>query len=757
MPSYDFKQLSPNDFEELSRDLIQARDQITLESFKSGKDGGIDFRIAHGSRNTIVQCKHYSGTGFAGLLNSLVKESTKAQKLNPTRYILITSVGLSPDNKTSIAQMFGQFLCTADIIGQDDLNNLLTLHPSVQMTHYKLWLASKVVLDRVIHNASITQSEFDTDRVRRDIQRYVSSAAFPRALKMLDSERVAIISGAPGVGKTSLAKMLLYYYLDQGYEVVSIVDGFRRGRERYHKGSKQIFYYDDFIGATFLGESGSSFTRNEDREILDFIELVRGSPSTALILTTREHILRQALTISEKLKHSTLIDSHCILEIADYSERQRALILYNHIYFSDLPKEYIKALLKDRFYATIIKHAKFNPRLIEWLSSYRRLKSILPEQYREFVSNLLENPAEIWSHAYENQISDAARSVLLALYLCGGRTNLPGLEETYISLHSIRSRRYGFRTQPSDWRKAILELNGSFVRPTPKFEFINPSVIDMLNEVIRLDESNLIDLVDASCNFPQIRRLWLFVQAEGNNRLFDYFVREPVRLANALTRLLKTSTAIQKDVEITYYHSNTLESRANTVLQIANAVYTPEIQEVAIEALEAMKITWETSQPDIIAGTEVFQELHNNKNIPSKVKDFYLNWMIDTMLTHIQDESRSNELCAISTIIDAIPCSTRSEQLAKGVEHFLDDNFGSELSEQGSVSECEAFETDIITLGELISVDVSSECRRIAEKIGELEVYEDEQSAHAYETWKETRSSHSDATPSIDELFNTLA
>ena len=46
MPNYDFKSLSNYDFECLSRDLLQKELQITLESFKSGRDKGIDFRYA---------------------------------------------------------------------------------------------------------------------------------------------------------------------------------------------------------------------------------------------------------------------------------------------------------------------------------------------------------------------------------------------------------------------------------------------------------------------------------------------------------------------------------------------------------------------------------------------------------------------------------------------------------------------------------------------------------------------------------------
>jgi hypothetical protein len=121
MSTYDFKQLSPHDFEQLARDLLQARDGIVLESFKSGRDLGIDFRHASSTDNIVVQCKHYVGTGLRGLMSDLRNEAVKVEKIQPTRYILATSVGLTPLNKNEIQSIFGSVLATADILGPDDL------------------------------------------------------------------------------------------------------------------------------------------------------------------------------------------------------------------------------------------------------------------------------------------------------------------------------------------------------------------------------------------------------------------------------------------------------------------------------------------------------------------------------------------------------------------------------------------------------------------------------------------------------------
>lgn len=79
---YDFKQLFPHDFEQLSRDLIQARDGIILESFKAGRDQGIDFRHACATgADIIVQCKHYAATGLGGLITKLKSEIGNLDKL----------------------------------------------------------------------------------------------------------------------------------------------------------------------------------------------------------------------------------------------------------------------------------------------------------------------------------------------------------------------------------------------------------------------------------------------------------------------------------------------------------------------------------------------------------------------------------------------------------------------------------------------------------------------------------------------------
>jgi hypothetical protein len=77
---------------------------------------------------------------------------------------------------------------------------------------------------------------------------------------------------------------------------------------------------------------------NNDLALVDFVEMVKATGKSRFILTTREHLLQGAHAASERLRHSTLLDHRCLLELVDYSKGQRARILYNHLYFSDLSR-----------------------------------------------------------------------------------------------------------------------------------------------------------------------------------------------------------------------------------------------------------------------------------------------------------------------------------------------------------------------------------------------------------------------------------
>jgi hypothetical protein len=177
MADYDFRSLSPHDFELLCRDLLQERLGVRLESFTTGRDSGIDLRYRTKTGNLIVQCKHYAESGFEALCRVLAnKERQKLEAFNPTRYLLGTSVGLTPRRKEELLGILAPYrLAPEDILGKDDVNNLLTKYEDIERKHFKLWLTSAAVLERVLHAGIFSDSESHLERIRLRVTSTISS------------------------------------------------------------------------------------------------------------------------------------------------------------------------------------------------------------------------------------------------------------------------------------------------------------------------------------------------------------------------------------------------------------------------------------------------------------------------------------------------------------------------------------------------------------------------------------------------------
>ena len=157
------------------------------------------------------------------------------------------------------------------------------------------------------------------------------------------------------------------------------------------------------------------------------------------------------------------INHKCVIELSDYSVGQKARILYNHLYFSDLPKSYKEAILRGDFFLEIIRHQNFNPRIIEWVSGYVRVREGGARGYRGYIGKILESPEEIWSYAFEQQISNAAQNLLFALYERHFGEDVADLERSWQALHRHTSTKYNFPTSSHDFRQALNELEGSFI------------------------------------------------------------------------------------------------------------------------------------------------------------------------------------------------------------------------------------------------------------------------------------------------------
>ncbi len=601
MPNYSFDTLSSNEFEILVRDLLQEELGIRLESFKSGRDKGIDLRYAPSKDNSlIVQCKHYVISGTTKLLTDLrTHESPKVKKLSPKRYIVATSVGLSPMDKDKILNMFPACTSTSDIYGRDDINNLLSRHPDVESTHYKLWLSSVHVLETLVKSATINRTRLDLERIHGRFKFYVQNVSFTRAKEILDKQHYCIIAGIPGIGKTTLAEALFIDHISRGYEPVRIYGSISDGFEMFKEGTPQVFYFDDFLGTTTFDEN--SLERNEDKQLLAFLDSVHSSSGEKkLVLTSRDYILKQARLSFESIRSADLKPYLCVINLQNYTRFNKAEILYNHLYFSELSRKHIAELLNNRQYLKVIDHHYYSPRVIEWMTQTRDRWPQSEDDFAIAFLNALDNPLDIWKHAFDRDLSLSARYLLWVMVSLPDRVRIDDLERLFGPFQRCMAEYYRHSINATDFHDGLEELEGTFidiellVERVRVIRFHNPSIRDFLENYLSGHEVVIRLLARSSQFFSQLRWLW------GKYEIGIQRSKQPVQIRPRYRpHLLKDPDAFVNDLGRTLYSENIspygrksyrLADRILLLIEISHILNNPRLNDLMTDAIQALKI-----------------------------------------------------------------------------------------------------------------------------------------------------------------------
>lgn len=474
-----FGALSAYDFEILVRDLLQAEWKVLLESFSPGKDGGTDVRLLRGENLRTVQCKHHPGSALSGIQAKLKKEQAKLGGLKFGEYWLATSARATPASKKSTSELFSdQGLVPERVLGVVDLENLLSRHPNVERTHVKLYLSSLAVLEDVLNHAILDRQRYFLERATSKVKYFVSSDAVSDVHDILDRDGMCIITGPPGVGKTTIAESIALTYVASDYDVFDVRSA-TEVEEVWRPGQKQIFLYDDFLGQTSLMEK---LDRGEDHALDIMARRLSESKTHKLILTTREYILASAQMTYSKLRQPHVLNSKIVVDVGSYSDFEKGQILFNHVYYSILSEAARESLKKGKAYREIVFHRNYNPRLIESVVSAALARGGVAANsgFAEFMLDAFEHPGSLWTNIFAVELN-APQRVLAAV--AGSRSRPTDRKQAVDTAHRILAA-MGETQRVSDQDLDVLEgifINivrddAGTVRLGPK----NPSIRDFL-------------------------------------------------------------------------------------------------------------------------------------------------------------------------------------------------------------------------------------------------------------------------------------
>lgn len=529
---YNFNNLSDFEFEILCKDIMQKKLGMKLYTFQKGRDGGIDITDDPSKKTVIIQVKHYINSKYTDLISSLRKEVGKVKDLHPQRYYVCCAVKLTAKNKQEIYNLFSDYMESAnDVMSLLDIDEFLqnVEYVDIVRRHYKLWLESTNILSEIMNQSVFVDCESLLYNIEESSREFVATKCYYECLDILDQERMLLLLGMPGTGKTVTTKMLALYYASKGYIIRYTTNGDIKDLKNAlstQKDIPEVILLDDCLGQHYF-----KMKEMQEHELLGLIKYVAMNKSKKLIMNSRVTIFQQAKEQSIELRQFAE-DKKFKIKILDMSKisiSDKGRIFYNHIYFKGLPTNYYQDILRDFNYRKIVMHGNYTPRIMEFVTREANYRNVLGEYYFEYVMKCLDNPTEIWHDEFSEKLQQEDRVFMTTLY---------SLTDTSVDAEALK-RAYNFRlshtmtidTSRNIWEDVLKRLEGAFILIIEKngrkeIGVINPSVNDFLKEYLQKNNIERESIKENATEYEQVKRGFSKKMSDivqiGEANLFNY-------------------------------------------------------------------------------------------------------------------------------------------------------------------------------------------------------------------------------------------
>ncbi|MFJ3825033.1 nSTAND3 domain-containing NTPase [Streptomyces nodosus] len=520
-PDYDFKSLSPYDFEVLARDLLSAHDGVTYSTYRIGADGGVDLQAHTGAGVVIAQCKHTPDASKATLVRVARAEREKIARLSrrPNRYVFVTSAEISPSDEQEVAETLDSVADTVEVHGRGWLNAVLSDHQHLERRHFKLWLTSTQAIAEMLRGGVFLRGESRIRRIQRNYLRFVHHDICTQAEAVLSSTGCVLLTGAPGAGKTAIAEYLLLQWWHRGYRIIVDPRDVDRWWEWVEDDTPTVFFFDDTWGQTRYGDHGS---RHYDSDVYEFIETVLEKntdavPSKLLIMTSRIQVLHDTVRLSDASRRALELIGKCRVSLGRLPAEVRSRILFNHILHGITDSAARRKLAQGGWWHDIVRHRNYSPRIVELI--IKRNGHGDGEALINDLLQSLDNPLEVWGSSFK-ALPEYDQQLLLSLSV---------MDSQHVPWRKLDRRLENIATAESGFESAIERLDGSwvtceYVEGIQYFSLADPSQRDYLTRYLSISPSAMSRLIKNTVEFEDLAPICtqgVAIELAGQQRIFS--------------------------------------------------------------------------------------------------------------------------------------------------------------------------------------------------------------------------------------------
>lgn len=695
---YDLKNLNDYEFEMLCNDIVEKKLKKKFYRFPKGKDKGIDVCDNIDNPKLIVQVKHYIKSKYSNLKSVMKNEEIdKIKKINLEDYFLYTSLELNKANKNELFEIMKEYMKKSDnILDGIEINDFLEKEENIDIVkkNYKLWLSASNVLELVNNkNIFIDCDELIYD-IENNIKRFVETKFYREAKNELDKDNIIIIVGSPGVGKSTMSKMLLLEYANENYVVRYSSENNLSDLKKVlslDKEKKEIILLDDFLGQHYLDLKSTKST-----ELKSLISFVIRNKNKKIILNSRITILNEAKKCFQSFDDlmQNYDKSIYLINLDNMKKMEKAKILYNHMFFNNLPIEYFREIQRDNNYFKIINHKNYNPRIIEYVTKKNNYELINSNEYFSYIEKKLDNPEDVWRDEFENRLKVEDRIFMHVLYsLTNNYINISYLEESF---NNNIKKNIEIDNSINVFNRVISRLSNSLIikleeKNEIKVGVLNPSINDYIKNEISKNLNEQIKIVENAIYIEQIYKidnsneqiiqiiknktinLDLIKMKSLNKSIYFYFIKN-VAIYDIFERNIIKS--FQEAFERSYQNIKTEEEiyeYSNVISKIINNKYV-DFYELKSILLDSSKMKFLIEKMNIDALDSVLEFIfyeHMGDNIEyeenyNKILNCFKYYIIDNIENEVKKEIEEYEMeDLVSSVID------RSEEYE--IEEYKDE------------------------------------------------------------------------------------
>lgn len=538
---FSFEFLDSADFEFLAKDIAERESGIKLTCYTAGRDGGIDaddfYQDDAGNPSVILQAKHMEKTNNKTVLKNQLKaffEKIASYGYNNPRIMIFTSMPLTRKNQIEIKKDGSdKGFSSVDVFDKIKICELLeeSKNYDILRKNFKLWIAHTEVLNQFLNQDQFIDCEQFLIDAENQSSLFVQTSLYDHALTCLENDRLILIVGDPGTGKTTMTKMLALASAADGYTVRYSSDNDAQKIKRVMAadgGLKEVVILDDFLGQRVLDVTGNGL-----KNITSLVSYVKRNENKRLILNSRFTILNEAKHNSDDFLRliGKMRNSIRVVNSNELSDLDKARVLRSNLKYWNVPTEYISGLTRsvnsrtiDRGdgkqrqnaidgtprYLKIVQHHNYNPRIIEYVCRKEIYENVVSDSYFDLIRGHLNEPKEVWADEFDRRLPVEDRYVMFTLF---------SLTDKEIDHDSLRCafQKVIYSSESMDSSRNLLgpaigRLTGTILRKRIAdqeiwYSVINPSVNDYIASFLREADAQATRIIENAAYSDQILRI----------------------------------------------------------------------------------------------------------------------------------------------------------------------------------------------------------------------------------------------------------